>query len=144
MWKAINEGASNGVIRPLGSPMAGYEKEKAVFIARAKFKNGVHPCKFVDNYGCYVSYGGVEYKVDKNFEYYIGPVKWVKCSNHTIPSDAILAGQEADGRKLYVGRTTYQGMLITGKVGKHLARGICIPYGGKEIELSDYEILVKA
>ena len=121
--------------------MAGYEKRDSVFIARTNFKNGVHPCKFVDNYGCYVSYGGKEYHVDE-FEYYIGSVKWVKCKNHQIPSNAVLAGTESDGRKLYVGRTTYQDMLITGKVGEHLAMGICIPYAGKEIELPEYEILV--
>ena len=52
MWKK-----AKGLIRPLDAPMSGYEKENAVFIARTNFKDGVHPCKFVDNYGCYVSYG---------------------------------------------------------------------------------------
>lgn len=116
MWKK-----AKGLIRPLDAPMAGYEKENVVFIARTNFKDGVHPCKFVDNYGCYVSYSGKEYKVD-DFEYYAGTVKWVKCSNHQIPNGAIVAGQESDGRKLYIGRTEYQNMLITGKVGTHLAR----------------------
>lgn len=136
MWKK-----SSGKIKPLDAPMAGYEGDCTVFIARTNFKNGVHPCKYAYNYGCYVSYGGTEYSV-KDFEYYIGTVKWEKCNNHNIPDNAVLAGQEADGRKLYIGRAEYNGMLITGKVGKHLAKGICIPYGGKEIELSEYEILV--
>ncbi len=121
--------------------MTGYEGDHVVFIAHTNFKYGVHPCKFVYTYGCYVSYGGTEYKVE-DFEYYTGTVKWVKCTNHKIPDNSVLAGQKADGRKLYVGRTEYNGMLITGKVGKHLAKGICIPYDGKEIELPEYEILV--
>lgn len=137
MWKE-----SQGMSRPLDSPMAGYEKKDAVFIARTSYQGGIHPCKFVDNNGCFVSYGGKEYKVDK-FEYYVGNVKWVKCKNHEIPAGAILAGQEADGRKLYIGRTAHDGCLITGKVGKHLSQGICIPYYGKEIELPEYEILVE-
>ena len=137
MWKQ-----SEGMSRPLDSPLAGYEKTTALFIARAPYQNGIHPCKFVDNRGCYVSYGGKEYQVDK-FEYYVGNVKWVKCKNHEIPLGAILAGQEADGKMLYVGRAEYDGCLILGKVGKHLPQGICIPYYGKEIDLPEYEILVE-
>ena len=136
MWKK-----AQGTIRPLDAPMAGYENKNGVFIARTEFEGGIHPCKFVDNFGCYVSYGGKEYGV-KDFEYYIGNVKWVKCNNHQIPDGAILAGREADGKLLYIGRTEYEGMIITGKVGPHLAKGICIPYAGKEWELSDYEVLV--
>lgn len=136
MWKN-----AKGVVKPLDATMAGYENENAVFIARTNFKDGVHPCKFVENFGCYVSYGGKEYSVT-DFEYYTGSVKWVKCTNHQIPDGAIVAGHESDGKKLYIGRTEYQNMLITGKVGTHLAQGICIPYDGKEIELPSYEILV--
>ena len=85
MWKK-----AQGTIRPLDAPMAGYENKNGVFIARTEFEGGIHPCKFVDNFGCYVSYGGKEYGV-KDFEYYIGNVKWVKCNNHQIPDGAILA-----------------------------------------------------
>lgn len=93
MWKN-----AKGVVKPLDATMAGYENENAVFIARTNFKDGVHPCKFVENFGCYVSYGRKEYSVT-DFEYYTGSVKWVKCTNHQIPDGAIVAGHESDGKK---------------------------------------------
>ncbi len=142
MWIKARKGT-----KPLDAVVAGYEEGITVFIARVAFKSGIHPGKYVfgGNFAdCYVSYGGKEYHITSDeFEYYAGPVKWVKVKGRTIPSNAVEAGRESDGRKLYIGRAKYKDMLITGKVGTHLSRGICIPYGGKEIELDEYEILVK-
>lgn len=141
MWTKFKAGDN-----PLDAPMAGYEPKRALFIARTAYANGLHPCKYVfggDFANCYVSYGGQEHESGE-FECYTGNVKWVKVQGHNIPDNAIEGGYESDGRKLYIGRAMYQDMLITGKVGRHLSRGICIPYGGKEIELDEYEILVSS
>ncbi|RKO85191.1 hypothetical protein BDK51DRAFT_23998, partial [Blyttiomyces helicus] len=57
-----------------------------------------------------------------------------------VPHDAIVAGQEPDGRLLFVGRVNHDGGLHPGKVGAHL-RGIFYPYGGDEKHCSHYEVL---
>jgi hypothetical protein len=66
---------------------------------------------------------------------------WVRSdSNQPIPPDAVVGGREPD-RLLYVCRAHYAGGTHPGKV----VAGTCnIGYGGKEIVLPGYEILVGA
>jgi len=72
----------------------------------------------------------------KNFS---GPT-WLPASGGDIPIDALRGGHEADGRALYICRAMHEGGWHIGKIGHHL-RGARIPYGGKEIVFSTYEVL---
>ena len=108
-------------------------------IARTSYQGGIHSCRFVDNHGGYVSYGGKEYKVDK-FEYHFGIVKWVKCKNHEITAGEIPAGQEADGRMLYVGRAEYDGCLITGKVGNIFLKVFAFPIMERKLNFRNIHV----
>jgi hypothetical protein len=138
MWK---KGKGRSI--PLDAPVSGYEGELSSFIARAEHQGGVQPGKYVIGFGCFIPYFGVEFSKE-DFEYYTGPVKWVKSSGHNIPANAVVGGQEQDGKLLYIGRALYNGMLVPGKIVANVGQGIYIPYFGKEIELPAYEILVSA
>lgn len=68
-------------------------------------------------------------------------LKWVKTSGRQIPEGAIQGGFESDNRPLYIGRGYHKGSLVVGKAAGHL-NGCLIPFGGKEVLLSDYHVLV--
>lgn len=65
-------------------------------------------------------------------------VKWVKASNGEVPPGAFVGGQEP-GRKLYVCRAEYKGGVYPGKV---VGKNCNIGWGGKEITVNTYEVLV--
>jgi hypothetical protein len=60
-----------------------------------------------------------------------------------IPEGATAYGQEADGREQFVCRGAHGGGTHIGKIASGFA-GCNIGYGGREITLSDYEVLVGA
>jgi len=63
-------------------------------------------------------------------------LSWVRCHNGQIPARAISAGHER-----YVARGYHGGEVIPGKVA--IGHDCCyIPYGGQEIKVTDYEVLV--
>jgi len=73
----------------------------------------------------------------------LSPLVWVLVEGTNIPSNAIIGGE--DRRKpLYIARTFYEGGIYIGKAGHHLRLGAAIPYNGREIEVSTYEVLVPA
>lgn len=60
-----------------------------------------------------------------------------------IPVNAFIAGYTEHGESLYIGRQIHEGNLLVGKI--HPSYKTCyIPdvLGTKEIEFSDYEVLV--
>ncbi|ELU45096.1 pectate lyase domain-containing protein [Rhizoctonia solani AG-1 IA] len=63
-----------------------------------------------------------------------GKPTWVLTKGNRIPQGAFQAGQESDGTPLYVGHP--------GKVSPNFQKGCIIGYGGDEIEVEDYEILI--
>ena len=68
-------------------------------------------------------------------------ISWVSAENGRIPSDAIASGHERNGEPLFICRANYEGGVHIGKI--HHAFGACnIPYGGKEVQVSSYEVLV--
>ncbi|EGS1684840.1 DUF3421 domain-containing protein [Enterobacter cloacae] len=143
MWKL-----STDICIAMDSPVAGYENNapgtnKAIplFIIRAKFNGGVHPGKLVYGFGAHIPWGGAEH-VCREFEVYVGPVKWVHVKGHDIPKNAIQAGNEADGKPLYVARAKFPNGLFVGKAGAHLRKGGSISYQGKEWDVDDYEVLI--
>jgi hypothetical protein len=71
------------------------------------------------------------------------PLVWVLVEGKDIPANAIVGGE--DRRKpLYIARSFYEGGIYIGKAGHHLNLGAAIPYNGREIEVSTYEVLVPA
>ncbi|XP_052811303.1 natterin-4-like [Mya arenaria] len=68
---------------------------------------------------------------------------WKSCSGGSIPPSAVRAGYEEDGRPLFVARAKMEdGTMTPGKAGCHLP-GAHIPWGGKEIIVQNYQILVQ-
>jgi len=68
------------------------------------------------------------------------PVYWVRASNGQLPPDAIVGGHE-NGSDLYVARSFHKGGVHPGKYNGS-ARTVTIAYGGNEVLVSEYEILV--
>lgn len=68
--------------------------------------------------------------------------KWVKTRSNHIPENAFVGGySEVRRAPLYIGRAMLDGNLITGKV--HVLYNSCyLPYKGKEVPVTHYEILV--
>lgn len=68
-------------------------------------------------------------------------MSWVSAQGGVIPSGAIKAGHEADGRDLYICRALYERGVHVGKVGASL-RGCNIGFGGREVTIASYEVAV--
>lgn len=90
---------------------------------------------------CYVSHNGMEI-FKPNFELLSGAgFTWIGSSNGHVPEGAVLAGSQATGEPLYVGRAHHEGSLTVGKI--HRGHGcIYIAYGGGEHSILHYEVLV--
>lgn len=59
----------------------------------------------------------------------------------TVPEGAVEMGCTADGEKLYMGRAIYGGAQTPGKLQS--SHGcLYIPFGGAEVCLNEYEVLV--
>ncbi|KDQ21294.1 carbohydrate-binding module family 12 protein [Botryobasidium botryosum FD-172 SS1] len=71
-----------------------------------------------------------------------GPTTWVLVQGTSIPRGAIEGGREKDGTPLYIARCYYEGGIHLGKAGRHFTKGAVIGYGGKEIEIDTYEVLL--
>ena len=67
-------------------------------------------------------------------------IKWVEASDGYIPRNAVVGGDE-DGAKLYIARAFYRGGTHPGKIKKGW-EGCNIGYGGKEVTVRNYEVLV--
>ncbi|KAI8827136.1 uncharacterized protein EV422DRAFT_512791 [Fimicolochytrium jonesii] len=70
------------------------------------------------------------------------PVNWVLTDGANIPQGALQGGQEADGTPLYIARAFHENSVQIGKASRTLKDGAHISYGGKEIAIPKYEILV--
>lgn len=63
--------------------------------------------------------------------------QWSRVTNSIIPSNALRAGNEANGTPLYIARANYEGGLHVGKANSGEAY---IPYGGREVYVQNYEV----
>ncbi len=134
--------AASGGNAPPGSVPAGKEADgKPLFVARAKCHGGLHPGKVRQEFGAAnIPYGGNEIKVN-DYEVFVPEGRWVAASGGNIPQGAQVAGYEADGTALYVCRAKVAGGVHPGKVRPQFGAAN-IPYGHKEIKVTDYEVLV--
>jgi hypothetical protein len=133
--------ATNGNI-PDGAIVCGREADGTVlYVARAIYQGGVHPGKVRKEFGAAnIPYGGKEVKVNP-YEVLTGKGKWVAASNGDVPDGAIICGWEANGTPLYVARANYKSGVHPGKVRKEFGAAN-IPYGGQEVKVANYEVLV--
>lgn len=127
---------------PQDAVVGGFENEP-IYIARAIHGGSLCPGKYVRSKGkTFVPWGGREH-AKNDFEVLCGlDFGWVKTKCNYIPENAFVAGRsEVQGEPLYIGRATYDGYLLTGKI--HTLYETCyLPYNGKEIEVNEFEILV--
>jgi hypothetical protein len=71
----------------------------------------------------------------------IGAYRWVTANGGDVPVGAAAQGHEANGELLYVCRAYYRGGLHPGKV-KGQFGAANIPYGGLEVQVNPYEVLL--
>ena len=89
----------------------------------------------------YVSYGGREVELKSGMEAFVGTGDWVAAADGEVPFGAIKGGYDDDGSPLFIIRARYQGGTHLGKMNPSSGKA-SIPYGGEEIEVVAYEVLV--
>lgn len=127
--------ASTGKM-PSGAFFGGAEKGRKLAVCRAAYKGGTHPGKVVAG-KCNIGWGGREIVLRK-FE--VMTTRGVKLSWAKGPAaKGMVIGGKEPGRNLPVCRAAYKGGTHPGKV----VSGKCnIGWGGKEIVLKKFEVLV--
>ncbi|KAJ3157604.1 hypothetical protein HDU86_003256 [Geranomyces michiganensis] len=74
---------------------------------------------------------------------HLPPVTWILTEGGAIPQGAIQAGQDAKtGQPYYIGRAYYNGGVWIGKAAASQGDGCHIAFGGKQVAVSHYEILL--
>lgn len=126
---------------PQGAIVGGSEPGRNLIVCRAKYQNGSHPGKLVAS-NCNIGWGGKEITLPA-YEVLTGDpkeIQWVKGQNGSVPTNAFIGGEEP-GRKLPVCRGSHNGGIHPGKI---VAKNCNIGWGGKEILLPTYEVMVVA
>jgi len=97
----------------------------------------------IPNKGCaYVPYGGGEV-VKHDYELLAGyGYGWVHDSHGNVPGNAVLCGRTSDGEPLFIGRAHHHDSLTPGKIHQS-HHCLYIPFGGEEVRIDHYEVLVK-
>jgi len=68
-----------------------------------------------------------------------GAFQWIAASGGSVPSGAVVGGREANGQPLYVCRGSYRGGVHVGKI---VGASCNIGWGGSEVPVASYEVLV--
>lgn len=143
-FRAMQGNPAGGSSLTWGNPGAqpmligGQEPGRQLPICRANFSGGTHPGKIVDG-RCNISYGGREHQIASGFQVLLGSgPRWVAASGGQVPQGAFIGGQEP-GRQLPICRAAYNNGVHPGKV---VAANCNIAYGGREIEIRNYEVLM--
>ncbi|XP_032529287.2 uncharacterized protein LOC116779196 [Danaus plexippus] len=135
--------ASNGDA-PANSLVAGYDVTgEPIYVARAEHEGDLVPGKLVSSHkGAFLPWGGKEIS-KKEYEVLIkSNNQWVPYRGGYVPANALKAGRTKNGETLYVGRVHYLKSITPGKV--HPSHVACyISYDGKELNFSDYEVLLE-
>ncbi|KAL7738623.1 hypothetical protein ACLKA6_006916 [Drosophila palustris] len=128
-----------------GTILAGHDSDgDAIYVGRAYHEGDLLPAKVIPNKSCaYVPYGGHEH-VKYDFELLAGyGYGWVPDGFGNVPGGAVVCGRTSDGEPLYIGRGHYNGSFTPGKIHQS-HRCLYIPYGGQEVRLDNYEVLVRS
>jgi len=129
---------------PGGAILAGNDVDGApIYVGRCHHGGDLVPAKVLHTkQAAYIPFSGQEIPVNQYEILCNGNVSWVPSSHGSIPPGALVAGRTSVGEQLYVGRAHYQGSLTPGKV--HPSHGcLYIPFGGQEVTIRDYEILIE-
>lgn len=119
--------------------VGGQEPGRTLPICRAAYRDGLHPGKIVAG-NCNFGWGGKEIPSPK-FDVLTGSpaIRWIAARNGApLPAGAFIGGSEP-ARLLPVCRASYQKGVHPGKV---VAGNCNISWGGKEIVLAAYEVMV--
>lgn len=127
---------------PDGAVAHGWEADgKPLYVARAYLNGGLHIGKVRGEFNAAnIPYGGREEKVF-NYEVFMGPGVWVFAEGGRIPMNAVAYGYEASGETLFAARAFLNGGLHPGKVRPAFGAAN-IPWGGAEVKVPRYEVLV--
>lgn len=128
---------------PFNAVSAGHDSDGTpIYIGRALEGFTNIPAKVIPSkQACYVSFDGQE-MFKPNFDYLVGDgFEWVGSSSGHVPDNAVLAGNDQSGEPHYVGRAHHAGSLTPGKIHQ-THQCIYIAYGGMEIAIRDYEVLI--
>lgn len=129
---------------PDGAILAGNDTDGSpIYVGRAHHAGDQVPAKILPSKQVgYIPFSGQEIPVHQYEVLCNGNVSWIPSSHGAVPPGAVNAGRTSGGEPLYVGRVHYQGSLTPGKI--HPSHGsLYIPFGGQEVTIKDYEILVE-
>lgn len=137
-WQPVN-----GQI-PANAVEAGNENGKRGLVGQADRAedNSIHPGKIFGENGQYIctfGYGGDEIVAKTNYRILVATplIEWIAYAG-SLPDNVVSGGME-NGNSLSVCRAEYKGASHPGKV---VGDKCNIGYGGKEVELTAFEVLV--
>ncbi|KAJ1946317.1 hypothetical protein FBU59_002057 [Linderina macrospora] len=139
---------TNGHIPP-NAVQGGIEKDgKPLFVARAMYKGGLHPGKagpHIQKGGCAIGWGHDEINVSE-YQVLVGDasqLRWVKQEGALSVQGfvPVQAGHEETGEPLYIAKTLVEGSQQLGKCAPHIKKGMSYPYGHKERDTKEYQVL---
>lgn len=129
---------------PPGAILAGHDTDSSpIYVGRAYHEGDQLPAKVLPGKQiAYVCHNGQE--IPKHtFEVLCGGnVSWVPSGFGSVPPTAVFGGRTSSGEALYIGRAHHMGSLTPGKVHPS-HQTLYIPYGGSEIPIKSYEVLVE-
>uniref|UniRef100_A0A182IQW8 Uncharacterized protein n=1 Tax=Anopheles atroparvus TaxID=41427 RepID=A0A182IQW8_ANOAO len=129
---------------PPGAVLAGHDTDGApIYVGRAYHEGDQLPAKVLPSkQAAYVSHNGQEI-LKHSFEVLCGGnVSWVHAGFGSVPPTAVYGGRTSTGETLYIGRAHHMGSLTPGKVHPS-HQSLYIPYGGSEIPIKNYEVLIE-
>lgn len=111
-----------------------------LFVCRAHYRNGMHPGKLIDGH-CNIAWGGREVERPQ-YQVLVSqaPLRWLASSYGFIPPNAVAGGFE-NGKTLYVCQAPYQGGMHPGKI---VGRDCHIGWGGREVAIPYYNVLIRS
>ncbi|XP_055371659.1 uncharacterized protein LOC129605757 isoform X2 [Condylostylus longicornis] len=130
---------------PPHSVHAGHDSDgDTIYVGRSNYNGDWLPAKVIPRKNtAYVCWGGQEIPVH-TYDVLCGiGYSWQPGFAGTVPPGAVSAGATTSGEMLYVGRGHWQGSLTPGKIHPS-HRCLYIPYGGQEVRLDSYEVLIRA
>ncbi|XP_033228796.1 C3 and PZP-like alpha-2-macroglobulin domain-containing protein 8 isoform X2 [Belonocnema kinseyi] len=127
---------------PSDAVEGGRDLDGPLYVGRAHHEGALIPGKVNPQHSaCYIAWGGVEHGKEQYEVLCALPSTWVPTSGDNIPPNAIPAGNTEDGEVLFVGRANHEGTVTIGKV-QPSHKVLYIPFGGQEVPLPEYEVLV--
>ena len=138
--------ASDGAVPP-GAVLGGQEAppgSEPLFVCHAYYENSLQPGKVRPGLGaCNIPYGGKEV-ILKQYQVLVGgSYGWTQATGGYIPPNAVQGGNDVPPQTLplYICNAGYNGGIHPGKIRSGFS-GCDIPWGGQEIYVPAYQVLV--